>query len=312
VGDTEIYGELCVPRGESPETVQFLVHGTSYNHHFWDWPYQPAKYSHVREALKKGYATFNIDRLGTGLSDKPDSTLVTADVMVEAFHQIVTKLRSGEIGGQAFSKVIYFGSSLSTAIGWLLGSQHPEDIDLFVLSGLIHLTRPGFFQMVVQWHVDPACEAFPWKYLGIDCGYIVTHPGTKGNFYHYEPNEDPFNLALDELLKDIASSTLTFTTAVYVGVGPGGPGPVPVEGAPSRDIQVPVLVVFPEFDETGCGPDALVCTEENVYNFEAPFYSPEAELEVYVPADTGHAHTLHFSAKDTANFIHNWLGEHLN
>ncbi|HKY63382.1 MAG TPA: alpha/beta hydrolase [bacterium] len=309
VGNTEIYGELCVPRGGSPETVQFLVHGTSYNHHYWDWPYKPEKYSHVREALKRGYATFNVDRLGTGLSGKPNSELIFADTVIEAFHQVITKLRSGELGGRAFSKVVYFGSSLSTALGWLLGSQHPEDVDAFVLTGLIHLTRPGFLEMVAKWHIDPACEAFPWKYMGIDCGYIVTHPWTKDDFYHYEPNVEPINVALDELLKDIASSTLTFDTAQYVGVF--APPPVP-EGAPSRDIHVPVLAVFPEFDETGCGPDALTCTEENVYNFEAPFYDPDAELEVYVPLATGHAMTIHDNALETTGVIHDWMEEKLN
>jgi pimeloyl-ACP methyl ester carboxylesterase len=313
VGAAEVYGELCVPRDSTPKTVQLLVHGTSYNHNYWDWPYQPDKYSHVLEALKRGYATFNIDRLGTGLSSKPDSSLVTVDAVVESLHQIVTKLRAGEIGGKSFSKVVYFGSSLSTALGWLLGSSHPGDIDLFVLTGLIHFTTQHFFNWVLQFHLDPACEEPKFKGWHIDCGYITTHPGTKGLFYLYEPNIDPINILLDEALKDIASPVLTLGTAVYVGVDAAHGITVPVdpETAPSRNIKVPVLEVFGEFDETGCGSDGFVCNDENIYNFEAPYYSPEAQLEVHVVKNTGHALTIHFSALETANFIHDWLAEKL-
>jgi pimeloyl-ACP methyl ester carboxylesterase len=313
VGAAEVYGELCVPRGSTPETVQLLVHGTSYNHNYWDWPYRPDKYSHVLVALKNGYATFNIDRLGTGLSSKPNSSLVTVDAVVESMHQIVSKLRNGEIGRQSFSKVVYFGSSLSTALGWLLGSSHPEDIDFFVMTGLIHFTTQHFFNWVLQFHLDPACQDPKFKNWDIDCGYITTHPGTKGLFYLYEPNIDPINILLDEALKDIASPVLTLGTAVYVGVDAihGTTVPVEPEGAPSRDIKVPTLVLFGEFDETGCGSDGFVCTDENIYNFEAPFYSPEAQLEVHVIKNTGHALTIHFSAPETANLTHDWLARKL-
>src|SRR5580692_6889128 len=70
VADAELYGELCIPKGRTPNTVQLLVHGTTYNHNYWDWPENPDTHSHVRAALAAGYATFNIDRLGVGKSTK--------------------------------------------------------------------------------------------------------------------------------------------------------------------------------------------------------------------------------------------------
>ena len=48
----KIYGELCVPNGPAPDTVQLLVHGTTYNHNYWDWPEKPDAHSHVRAALE--------------------------------------------------------------------------------------------------------------------------------------------------------------------------------------------------------------------------------------------------------------------
>jgi pimeloyl-ACP methyl ester carboxylesterase len=71
VPDAKIYGELCVPAlRPPPTTVQLLVHGTTYNHNYWDWPEDPETHSHVRAALQAGYATFNVDRLGVGQSTK--------------------------------------------------------------------------------------------------------------------------------------------------------------------------------------------------------------------------------------------------
>ena len=48
VPDVELYGELCVPKGRTPSAVQLLVHGTTYNHNYWDWPEDPDMHSHVR------------------------------------------------------------------------------------------------------------------------------------------------------------------------------------------------------------------------------------------------------------------------
>jgi pimeloyl-ACP methyl ester carboxylesterase len=104
VPDVELYGELCVPKGRTPSAVQLLVHGTTYNHNYWDWPED------------------NVDRLGVGKSTKPASHLVTLAATVDTLHQVISKLRAGAIGGHRFSKVVYFGSSLSTAYGWVEAS----------------------------------------------------------------------------------------------------------------------------------------------------------------------------------------------
>ncbi len=86
VPDVELYGELCVPKGRTPSAVQLLVHGTTYNHNYWDWPEDPDMHSHVRAALAADYATFNVDRLGVGKSTKPASHLVTLAATVDTLH----------------------------------------------------------------------------------------------------------------------------------------------------------------------------------------------------------------------------------
>ena len=72
VPGARLYGELCRPTGQA-RAVQLLVHGASYNHLYWNWPLDPARYSYVRRALAAGYATFNVDRLGAGASTRPAS-----------------------------------------------------------------------------------------------------------------------------------------------------------------------------------------------------------------------------------------------
>jgi pimeloyl-ACP methyl ester carboxylesterase len=123
VPDARIYGELCLPPGPPPSTVQLLVHSTWYNLRSWDTP--QSEYSYVRSALAAGYATFNLDRLGTGRSTKPAAHLVTIDAVADTINQVVLGLRSGAVGGNAFSRVVWVGSSFGSAYGWVHGDKYP-------------------------------------------------------------------------------------------------------------------------------------------------------------------------------------------
>ena len=304
VEDAYLYGELCLPKGPAPETVQFLVHGSTFNHHYWDFPYKPEKYSHVRDALEDGYATFNIDRIGVGKSTIPPSHLVNLNSTVDTLHQVVTKLRNGEIAnGHAFSKVVYFGSSFSTEYGWLLADQHPEDIDAFVLTGLLHFTRPAWIDLVTLYHFDLACEAPRFADLVPDCGYSTTTPFKRHLMFYHVPNTEPAVLLVDELVKDFISTPLIEQSIPYVFLPPP-------ETAPSRSIQVPTLIALGEFDGTACGETGLVCNEANVRDIEAPYYTTDV-LDVYIAPDTGHALPLQKSGPQTSAFIHDWLDEYV-
>src|SRR5581483_583937 len=54
-----VTGWLCARGNFSGKTVQLLVSGVSYDHNYWDFPYQSDNYSYVQSATKAGYATFN-------------------------------------------------------------------------------------------------------------------------------------------------------------------------------------------------------------------------------------------------------------
>src|SRR5205085_7879859 len=64
----------------------------------------------------RGYSTFAIDRLGTGLSHKPPADLLTTQSHAYVVGQIVQKLRAGAIGGRTFSTVVGVGHSFGAGI----------------------------------------------------------------------------------------------------------------------------------------------------------------------------------------------------
>jgi pimeloyl-ACP methyl ester carboxylesterase len=302
VPDAVIYGELCAPPNASPNTVELLVHGTNYDHFYWDWPANPHQYSHVGNAIDHGYATFNIDRIGTGWSTKPLSFTFPSSDWIQSLHQLVVGLRDGSIGGSPFANVVYFGSSLTVVQGWLLAEAYPGDIDAFIMTGLSHLTTPTFFGLV-QTYIIPAC--MDPKFSDLDCGYLATVNGSRPLFFYHEGNISQANVTIDQLLHDVAPGPATFETAAYVLGNPD------VATSPSQAIDVPVLLAMGEFDATTCGPDGITCTVENLLALEAPFYQSAPVLDAYIAPNTGHALTLHYTALDTANFIHSWIDSYV-
>src|SRR5215470_14436202 len=72
-----VVGQLCARGPIHGKTIQVLVHGATYDHNIWDWPFQPERYSYVQAVTAAGYATLNMDRLGHGRSSRvPDGALL--------------------------------------------------------------------------------------------------------------------------------------------------------------------------------------------------------------------------------------------
>jgi hypothetical protein len=68
--DQTMWGQLCYRGASAPATAQLLVHGATYNHLYWNFPYGNGYYSYVDAATAAGYATFDIDRIGDGNSTR--------------------------------------------------------------------------------------------------------------------------------------------------------------------------------------------------------------------------------------------------
>jgi pimeloyl-ACP methyl ester carboxylesterase len=276
--DVEMAGTLCYPSWRTPGTVQLLVHGATYTQTAWDWPQKPALYSYVRAAVTAGYATFSVDRLGHGHSAHPPSETVSLPAGATALHGIVTKLRAGNLGGRAFTKVVWVGHSLGAVTAYEYGGRY-ADIDAYALTGSIHFMKQSWLGLI-QSNLQPA---------GPDPGYLTTVPGSRAQLFYFTPTADPTVIALDEATKDTVTGA-EFQTGVPLVF-------VPAAQSPTQRIHVPVLVELGQHDNIVCdGPDGLTCTNTAIQQFEQPYFTNATRFDVAVIPGSGHLLSQHFTA----------------
>lgn len=280
-----VRGQLCTPGGTAkPDTVQVLVPGATYSDIYWNFPYDPAKYSYVQAMLAAGYATLSFDPLGFGQSSHPLSALVTIGTDASVTHQVIQAARNGTFG-TTFQRVILVGHSMGTAVAWREAAAY-HDIDGMIASGNSHhqslvttlktplITYPAF--------LDPR---FSGQHL--DPGYFTTKPGTRIDVFYNRADASPAVVAEDEKTKDTV--TLTYLATYFAE---------DVDLDTSR-IHVPVLIAVGQDDALMCkGLGADDCTNSSSFlRSEAPFYSPSACLQSYVLPNAGHDLNLSLNAQ---------------
>jgi pimeloyl-ACP methyl ester carboxylesterase len=283
-----LFGQLCYRGSQAPATVQLLVHGITYNHIYWDFPVGGGYYSYVRAATLVGYATFNVDQIGAGNSSHPLSTELDVSAGAVALHDTITALRSGAVGGAAFSHVIFVGHSLGSAHSWVEVSRY-HDVDAVMVTGATHTFPPSALAASLA-AAYPATLDPRFADSGLDPGYITSRPGTRAGLFYYPATTDPQVVAADEASKD------TGTLAQLNQALPMFMSPPPAD-APSRQITVPVLVIVGEKDALFCSPDCS--NSAAVQQFEAQYYAPEAHLRLVVIPSTGHDLALSTTAPVT-------------
>ena len=298
VGDQSgpIAGTLCVPPGAS--TVQLLVHGWTYEQHYFDWPDQPETYSYARAANAAGYATLAIDRLGSGASMRPISLFHTFQAGVNAMHTVVQALRDGSLGSP-FHKVIAVGHSLGSMTVSHEAGQY-KDVDALITTGFSHsINYLSTFPRVVG--RDYPARSDP-KFAGTisDPAYLTSMPGTRKYFYH-EPNVDPAVVERDEELKSTGSLVELATLGTYNLLNV------------DRTLEIPVLALNGQKEPFFCGLQAADCTsDESLAAHERPWYGPGAVVEAATIPDTGHntaiEKTAPFSARRMLEFCDKYVG----
>ncbi|HSW65770.1 MAG TPA: alpha/beta fold hydrolase [Bacillota bacterium] len=289
----QLYGELCGRGALAGKTVQVLVPGFTYSHDYWDFPTQPDIYSYVRHAASEGYATFNIDRIGTGASAHPLSALVTFDAHIYVLHQVVQGLRSGSTSGTAFPKVVTVGHSAGAGVVLAEASIH-KDTDAVIITGLLHLPNPtgtGLFTSLY-----PAVLDARFAGAGLDPGYLTTMPHTRASDFYNTAAADPAIIAEDELLKDTGSSA-ELATSDWV-----------FAPTVSWQINVPVLLLMGQNDNSFCNPSlGLSCANSQaIMAREASYYNAQACLEAYVQPLSGHVINLHLNAPSGFTAASDW------
>jgi pimeloyl-ACP methyl ester carboxylesterase len=290
---------LCLPAGATPSAVQFLIHGCTYDHTYWDFPDPSAgtnRYSYVASALAAGYATLAYDWLGTGQSSHPASATVTVDSEVWVAHQLVQALRSGTIGGPSgpisFSRVIEESHSFGTLYAWLEASRY-HDVDAVILTGALHrFSQPKAANVIASFY--PANQDPQFAGGGYDQGYLTTKPGTRYDDFYSPAAVDSAVLAWDEAHKSAGSS------AIISGW--------PQAFATPLDIRAPVLLALGARDSIMCGTGGADCSNvQTVVAGERPSLGSNVpSVDGFLLSGAGHNIDLALNAPDWFAFARQW------
>jgi pimeloyl-ACP methyl ester carboxylesterase len=278
----QLAGQLCWRGSLNRTTVQVLVHGLTYDRNYWDLPTGTTAQSYVAAATAAGYATFNLDRIGVGRSDRPfNAAVLTTGSAGYVLHQVVQSLRAGQIGGTAFQKVVTVGHSFgSQAVANEAGRF--DDVDGVILSGSLHQTTTATFtQVLPQFYpaqLDPKFGA------SIPLGYLTTTPGTRGAIFYNLANADLDVVALDEQLKQTATD--------------GEIATVTNGNLQTQNIDVPVLLAVGQTDLLFCDVSRSCADGQAVIARESGSFPAAPCLEAYVLPLAGHSINLHRNAAD--------------
>jgi pimeloyl-ACP methyl ester carboxylesterase len=295
-----IVGWLCSNGSLANKTIQLLVPGATYDHTYFDFPTNTPYYSYAQAANSAGFATFSIDKLGTGLSDHPTPELVTIPALAYNVHQIVQDLKTGQIGGVVFKKVILVGHSMgSETIIEEAGTY--QDVDGVLATGHIHNVNPAA-STASQNLIQPAAFDPKFAAQNYPLGYLTSKPDTRAQLYYYTPDTSPAVIAQDEQSKDLVSDGMLATFFPLI------------TAHTSNNIHVPVMEIVGQDDFLYC-PDGK-CTSSFVKNNEASYYSADACAQFTVMPETGHSLALHYTAPltdaVTLAWASYWVGSNAN
>lgn len=298
-----IYGQLCLPAGQTPKTVMLALHGILFNNNYWNADYQPETYNFSEYMNKAGYAVFAIDRLGIGKSSKPLGALVTLDSGAEVAHRIIQKLRAGEIGQQAFERVILTGYSYGSGTSWRETAKY-NDADAVLTTAWGSTMQPlplvRFLPTFIPAQIDPKVSDRP-------LGYLSSPVGRDQNYFWDLSNVDPevMKYTNETMYETITAGEIATFFPRYAGV--------PITNLPnsSEEIVLPLSdqtkhITKPTFLVNGtgelwfCGIDQQHCTSsQNLQKQESKNFSEGACFRAASIPNAGHNLNLQRNAQFT-------------
>lgn len=291
------FGQLCTsdPALLGKQPVQILIHGGTYDHTYYDWPYQPDRYNYVRYMTQRGFTTLNLDRIGYGHSDHPAAASMNFDVAANTTHQIVQYLRQGALGKQ-FGTVTVNGYSMGGLTAQVEAGKF-HDVDALMVHAVGHglLTprstlRLGTFAYPAL--LDPKFADKPWA---LNPAYLTSIPGKRDLFHGPQGTYDPEQLKVEDATKDTMSATelADITLRTYTDQ--------------TKNIDAPILWSPGQYDKIWCGTTDDCNTDPMAAN-EASYYRPGVFTK-YLVQNTGHATLLGYGGVDYLREIVSWLGE---
>lgn len=294
---TTMHGKLCTPSsGARASTVMVLVPGGTYNSNYWDFPWRSDVYNFRKAMNAAGYATFTLDRLGTGRSGKLPSVLATSTTQAAAVHQAIQRLRSGQIGGKPYGKVVIGGHSLGSVIAVVEAATY-RDVDAVLLTGYAHTFNVEgaaglFVNSMYPVLGDPVLGG-----KGYDPTYLTTRPGTRTDYFLRTSTTEPRVVELDEQFKDVLSAA---EAADAVSLGAVVPS--------SALINVPVLVVNGDADVVMCSPLLANCSSaKRLRQLEQTFYAGSPCLRTFLLPGVGHSVNLATNTQAYQKRVTEWV-----
>jgi pimeloyl-ACP methyl ester carboxylesterase len=293
---TTMHGTLCSPASPRENTVIVLVPGGTYNSSYWNFPWHPDVYNFRQAMNSAGYSTFTLDRLGTGESARLPSLLATTTTQATAVHQVIQGLRSGQVGGNRFGKVVLGGHSLGSAIA-IIEAGTFRDVDAVLLTGFAHqFNVEGAAGLFVN-SMHPVLGDPVLGGKGYDPTYLTTRPGTRDDYFLRMSTTEPRVAELDELFKDVLSPAEAADAAALGAVAPS-----------TALINVPVLVVNGDADVVMCSPLFDNCASaERMRRLELAYYAASPCLRTFLLPGAGHAVNLAMNTRVYHQRVRAWL-----
>ena len=161
---------------------------------YWDAEFPGGKYSYVDAAVAAGYSVLTYDRLGNGLSAKPNAyETVQFPVNVEILRGLTLLAKSGDLfshlansgkysktvlqASKSFKKVVHIGHSFGSFLSAALLNKYGDISDGAIFTGFIINSH---FRDFPLWGfgVEHAKTNDPVRFKDNASGYLVQ--GTKG------------------------------------------------------------------------------------------------------------------------------------
>jgi len=292
LSDAHVYrvaGYLYAPQHARHRTVQFLIHGATYNHLYWDVPeINHRRYSYAREMARRGYVVVSIDQLGAGNSDKPDGDFFSLEEAASTLHQIAGQVRA--FGGRD-AKLAYVGHS-NGAVTSIFAQGTYGDADSLVSTGWVH----GFRRLPVD-PTDPDIMA------AVSTPYINFRGPKRDVLMYFTPKADPVMIAFDDATLTDRMPRHQFFDLIGVhaeitALGPGGM----TQQTRSQLVKVPTLVQDGERDDLIAPPTSGPPSEQ-------AFYPLVQDFTFHVLPQIGHCYNLHLNHEESWDDIDRWLSD---
>lgn len=272
-GEWQLAGDLYLPPGPQPDTVQLLLAGLTYDRRYW---LVPGSCHYVRHMLADGHAVLALDRIGTGASDHPPAIEVTVQANVDSIHEVVAALRAGIHGAEPFARVVAVGHSLGSGIAIINAAQY-QDFDALVLTSLTHTLGPLYPTAVGS--LQPAGPSLP-------DGYLTTEPGKRAAVYEHTGNVS----ALVNEYHEQSKSTVT--------AGEGATVDEIYRLDHAAAVTVPVLLVHGQEDGLFVAPED-----------EQAHFSGAPEFDTFIVPSAAHSLNVHRTAHLWYSAASRWLAK---